>query len=430
MPTRCAISKREPSLMRHRGRLVRHRFLNVLLGLICSTGSAAQETVTHNYEWTPLDRLAQVTTPAGTSSYSYDGDGLRVRKDAPDATTVYVRDHLGRVIAEYDETGNLLNEYVYAGPRRIARISAAGERVYFHADAVGTPLLTTESSGAVMWRGESLPFGGEATSVGFDERHKFAGKELDGETGLFEFGARFYDADLGRFLSVDEVAGDPASPQSWNRYAYSLNNPLTLVDSNGFQPGEVRRIEREFRAPLRHFPFQASVAPESTRVISLGVSRDPGLGPLFDKLSISRREFAVEFSLLAVISAIDLEIDLSTGLPSNVGLRTEIGASAMVRLGPEEFSANPEGMEFELTPGTFVVGTRRGPLTSDVRFDPGLVGEFRQIPIVVGADATLDGQLDARTSLNVLKQLPNFLVDRINNLYEAIRGLGRLTPDP
>ncbi|MEM7350070.1 MAG: RHS repeat-associated core domain-containing protein [Acidobacteriota bacterium] len=140
------------------------------------------------------------------------------------------------MIAEYDEAGDLLNEYVYAGPRRIARINPAGERVYFHADVVGTPLLTTESSGAVMWRGESLPFGGEVTSVGLEENYKFAGKELDGETGLFESGARFYDPGIGRFLSIDEVGGDPISPQSWNRYGYSLANPMRFVDPDGRQP--------------------------------------------------------------------------------------------------------------------------------------------------------------------------------------------------
>ena len=62
-----------------------------------------------------------------------------------------------------------------------------------------------------------------------------AGKEADQETGLGYFGARYYSGAQGRFTTPDPLlnSGRPWLPQSWNRYVYSLNNPLRFVDPNG-----------------------------------------------------------------------------------------------------------------------------------------------------------------------------------------------------
>jgi RHS repeat-associated protein len=53
------------------------------------------------------------------------------------------------------------------------------------------------------------------------------------ETGLDYFGARYFSAAQGRFTSPDPVSGWPSEPQSWNRYAYGLNNPLRYIDPTG-----------------------------------------------------------------------------------------------------------------------------------------------------------------------------------------------------
>lgn len=65
--------------------------------------------------------------------------------------------------------------------------------------------------------------------------YKFTGKERDSETGLDYFGARYYGSSLGRFTSPDPMlnSAKPWDPQSWNRYAYALNNPLAIVDPTG-----------------------------------------------------------------------------------------------------------------------------------------------------------------------------------------------------
>ena len=73
-----------------------------------------------------------------------------------------------------------------------------------------------------------------ATKLRFSQFH-FTGKERDGESGNDYFGARYYASSMGRFLSPDPLlnSGHPENPQTWNRYAYVLNNPLRSTDPTG-----------------------------------------------------------------------------------------------------------------------------------------------------------------------------------------------------
>lgn len=59
---------------------------------------------------------------------------------------------------------------------------------------------------------------------------------LPGGEGLSDYGARWYDAKLGRFLSADTIVPRPSNPQALNRYAYTFNNPLNLADPSGHEP--------------------------------------------------------------------------------------------------------------------------------------------------------------------------------------------------
>jgi RHS repeat-associated protein len=63
---------------------------------------------------------------------------------------------------------------------------------------------------------------------------KFTGQTLDA-TGLYYYGARYYDATIGRFISPDTIVSDPANPQTLNRYSYCLNNPLRFIDPSGHE---------------------------------------------------------------------------------------------------------------------------------------------------------------------------------------------------
>ncbi len=67
----------------------------------------------------------------------------------------------------------------------------------------------------------------------FNVRTQFPGKERDAETGLDYFGARYLSSAQGRFTSPDPIGGRLANPQSLNKYAYVLNNPLKFIDPTG-----------------------------------------------------------------------------------------------------------------------------------------------------------------------------------------------------
>jgi RHS repeat-associated protein len=76
----------------------------------------------------------------------------------------------------------------------------------------------------------------------------FTGKELDGETGLYYFGARYYDPSTGMFTSADSVLARPYDPQSLNRYAYVGGKPLSRFDPDGHDWSDFTKwVEKGFR---------------------------------------------------------------------------------------------------------------------------------------------------------------------------------------
>ena len=117
------------------------------------------------------------------------------------------------------------------------------------ADHLGTPRMVVHKSGALagVRRHDYLPFGeeivagtgGRTVQTGYSNsdtvRQKFTGYERDAETNLDYAQARYYASSQGRFASLDPLAASArlATPQSWNRYPYVLNNPVRFVDPSG-----------------------------------------------------------------------------------------------------------------------------------------------------------------------------------------------------
>jgi RHS repeat-associated protein len=99
-------------------------------------------------------------------------------------------------------------------------------------DHLGSLVGTLSSTGDVLSTQDIAPFG-ELFTGGSADSFVFTGKERDAESGNDYFGARYYSSSMGRFLSPDPIGGDLTNPQSLNRYAYVLNNPLTNTDPTG-----------------------------------------------------------------------------------------------------------------------------------------------------------------------------------------------------
>jgi RHS repeat-associated protein len=74
----------------------------------------------------------------------------------------------------------------------------------------------------------------EAPGEGLPTDRRYTGQRWDGGLGLYDYRARYYDPALGRFIQPDPLVPDPANPQSLNRYAYVLNNPMRYTDPSGY----------------------------------------------------------------------------------------------------------------------------------------------------------------------------------------------------
>jgi RHS repeat-associated protein len=114
--------------------------------------------------------------------------------------------------------------------------------VVLHVDHLGSTRYTTlaledgvPASGSALTRHKFFPFGEEITPLVDDTTKMFTGHERDSETGLDYMLARYYGSSLGRYLSTDPVSDSvsSAAPQTWNRYSYVRNNPLSRIDPNG-----------------------------------------------------------------------------------------------------------------------------------------------------------------------------------------------------
>ena len=105
---------------------------------------------------------------------------------------------------------------------KTVKVNDEPESKYFHhIDLVGSIRAITDISGTVVASYEYEPFGMITLSSGTDEDNLgFAGKRLDIGSGLSYFGARYYDSDMGRFISRD-----PAQ-DGCNWFVYCANNPL------------------------------------------------------------------------------------------------------------------------------------------------------------------------------------------------------------
>jgi RHS repeat-associated protein len=114
-------------------------------------------------------------------------------------------------------------------------ITPAESLTFYHVDHLGSPRVITDPNGNVVSTHKYLPFGEELTPPPSTNTHEFTGHERDAETGLDYMLARYYASSLGRFLGVDPLAESAkrSVPQTWNRYTYSLNNPLRYVDPTG-----------------------------------------------------------------------------------------------------------------------------------------------------------------------------------------------------
>ena len=178
-------------------------------------------------------------------SYLYDGDGHRVvASGGASGTRVYWHDVTGNVIEENDQNDSVVNEYLYLGGQRIARVYEQFSPYYYYGDHLGTSRVIADQNGNKCYDADYFPWGDEEHVFvnSCAQNYKFTGKERDPDMGVDYFGARFYQGGMARFYSPDWSASpldipyaDLTNPQSLNLYSYVNNNPLSKVDKDGHE---------------------------------------------------------------------------------------------------------------------------------------------------------------------------------------------------
>jgi RHS repeat-associated protein len=150
---------------------------------------------------------------------------------------------LGQPVVELDQNGWIYRAYVYGpgGGQAIAQLSYDGGFYWTHTDHLGSGRKLTNTSGAVVYRGEFDPHGQalyewQSSGQTYLNSHKYTGYERDWATNLNYAKARTYVHNRGRFMQPDPLglgAAVLSDPQSLNRYSYVGNDPANFTDPLG-----------------------------------------------------------------------------------------------------------------------------------------------------------------------------------------------------
>ena len=168
-----------------------------------------------------------------SATYTYDGNGLRVKKVSGSITTVYIFSG-SKVIAEYDNgaaPSSPSREYLYSGGALLAKVEG-GTTSYYHPDHLSTRVLTDSSGTSTGSRGH-YPYGETWYESGTTTKLKFTTYERDSESTNDFALARYHINRFGRFSSPDPLSGSIGNPQSLNQFSYVLNDSTNLIDPLG-----------------------------------------------------------------------------------------------------------------------------------------------------------------------------------------------------
>ena len=187
------------------------------------------------FQFDNSNRLSQVT---GKETYRYDGMGRRVQTtDADGKTTFWMYSQSGQVLYTSEARRSRNISYIYLGnslvaTRTIAWSTGLLTMRWQHTDALGSAVATTIADGSIPRRVSFMPYGANYGAIVIDGVG-YTGHVMDAGTGLTYMQQRYYDPQIGRFLSVDPMVSDMNNGWNFSRYEYAANNPYSFKDPDG-----------------------------------------------------------------------------------------------------------------------------------------------------------------------------------------------------
>jgi RHS repeat-associated protein len=205
-----------------------------------------------NITYNVLNLPSTITFSDGsTITYSYAADGTKLRTvhSISGSSTPTQKDYCANVVYEDGVQKLLLTEEGYVD------LSVTSPAYYYYLkDHQGNNRVVVSSGGTVAEVNHYYPFGGVFASSGNVQPYKYNGKELDTKKGLnwYDYGARHYDAALGRWFVVDPLA---EKYYATTVYGYCLNNPVKFIDSDGRRVRPSNPVRRGYRNAGRPNPY-------------------------------------------------------------------------------------------------------------------------------------------------------------------------------
>ncbi|NQX81068.1 MAG: RHS repeat-associated core domain-containing protein, partial [Flavobacteriaceae bacterium] len=206
--------------------------------------------ISYNYLNLPTNITINKDSNDGNITYIYDASGIKLSKTVIDNNGATITtDYANGFIYE----GDVLQFFSHA-EGYIEPVGDSFEYVYQYADHLGNIRLSYKdglSGLEIVEENNYYPFGlkhkgynGLSTSSNTALKYKFGGKELDESLGLgtYDFGARNYDASLGRWMNIDPLAEQMRRHSPYN---YAFDNPVYFIDPDGMAPQDEWKLEQD-----------------------------------------------------------------------------------------------------------------------------------------------------------------------------------------
>jgi len=192
----------------------------------CSTAS------NHTYQWDAEGRVGSVDS-GPTWGFTYNAVGDRAQWAYTGGADQHIFDPAGTSLGVYGAW-----DVVWLGDRVLA-VYEGSDTYFFHVNNLSSAEMLTNHAGTAVEDIPFYPWGQNTWKLWGSGGYDFAGMPYyDTKTSTNPTMFRFYSQNQGRWLSPDPLGGDLTNPQSLNRYAYVLNNPTSLIDPLGLDPGQ------------------------------------------------------------------------------------------------------------------------------------------------------------------------------------------------
>ncbi len=183
-------------------------------------------------------------TRIGNHHFTYGPDRARYKQVGPTGTTYYIGNYEEVITTAGTEQRTTIDGF-YLHTRQVS--SGTITTTYLHQDHLGSNEAMTDSSGDYIQRMRFNAWGerqqadgliGDPTAgnpLHFPTTRGYTGHEMLDGLSLVHMNGRVYDPVLGRFMTADILVQAPYNTQSYNRYSYVLNNPLSRIDPSGYK---------------------------------------------------------------------------------------------------------------------------------------------------------------------------------------------------